>query len=57
MANVQIDAKLSNSKVNGILVFPNLLTWLLPKVEYPMLPTRTNGTPLPSLGKWHDSSR
>lgn len=51
MAEVQLGAKLSDQEQDDIVAFLNSLTGQLPKIEYPMLPTRTDTTPLPSTGK------
>lgn len=51
MAKVQLGVKLSDKDENYIVAFLNSLTGQMPKIEYPMLPTRTDTTPLPSLGK------
>lgn len=51
MAQVQLGAKLSDKEENDIVAFLNSLTGQLPKIAYPILPTRTETTPLPSTGK------
>lgn len=51
MAEVQLGAKLSDQEQDDIVAFLNSLAGQLPKIEYPMLPTRTDTTPLPSTGK------
>lgn len=51
MAEVQLGAKLSDKEEDNIVAFLNSLTGQLPKIEYPILPTRTEATPLPSIGK------
>ncbi|WP_426413946.1 cytochrome-c peroxidase [Bradyrhizobium ganzhouense] len=51
MAEVQLGAKLSDKEENDIVAFLNSLTGQLPKIEYPILPTRTDTTPLPSTEK------
>ncbi|MBH5392284.1 cytochrome-c peroxidase [Bradyrhizobium diversitatis] len=51
MAEVQLGVKLGDKEENDIVAFLNSLTGQLPKIEYPILPTRTDTTPLPSLGK------
>lgn len=51
MAEVQLGAKLSDQEQDDIVAFLNSLTGQLPKIDYPMLPTRTDTTPLPSTGK------
>lgn len=51
MAEVQLGAKLSDKEEDDIVAFLDSLTGQLPKIEYPILPTRTDATPLPSTGK------
>lgn len=51
MAEVQLGAKLSDKEEDDIVAFLDSLTGQLPKIEYPILPTRTETTPLPSTGK------
>ncbi|KWV58098.1 cytochrome C peroxidase [Bradyrhizobium macuxiense] len=51
MGEVQLGEKLSDKEENDIVAFLNSLTGQLPKIEYPILPTRTNETPPPSLGR------
>lgn len=51
MAEVQLGAKLSDKEEDDIVAFLNSLTGQLPKIEYPILPTRTETTPLPSTRK------
>ncbi|WP_426441339.1 cytochrome-c peroxidase [Bradyrhizobium genosp. P] len=51
MAKVQLGAKLSDTEENDIVAFLNSLTGQPPKIEYPILPTRTDATPPPALGK------
>jgi cytochrome c peroxidase len=51
MGEAQLGAKLSDKDEDDIVAFLESLTGQLPKVEYPILPTRTKTTPLPSLGK------
>lgn len=51
MAEVQLGAKLSDKEEDDIVAFLNSLTGQLPKIEYPILPTRTATTPLPSTGR------
>lgn len=50
MAQVQLGAKLSDKEENDIVAFLNSLTGQLPKIAYPILPTRTETTPLPFTG-------
>lgn len=51
MAEVQLGAKLSDKEEDDIVAFLNSLTGQPPKIEYPILPTRTDTTPLPSTEK------
>nr|WP_283844419.1 cytochrome-c peroxidase [Bradyrhizobium cenepequi] len=51
MAKVQLGAKFSDDEENDIVAFLNSLTGQQPKIDYPILPTRTDGTPPPSLGR------
>ena len=51
MSEAQLGTKLDSKEVDDIVAFLNSLTGQVPKVEYPMLPVRTDTTPLPSLGK------
>lgn len=51
MAEVQLGARLSDKEQNDIVAFLNSLTGQLPKIEYPILPARTETTPLPSTGR------
>lgn len=51
MAEVQLGVKLDDKEKNDIVAFLNSLTGQLPKIEYPILPTRTDTTPLPPTGK------
>ncbi|MGV7215742.1 cytochrome-c peroxidase [Bradyrhizobium sp. UFLA05-112] len=51
MSEVQLGAKLSEKEQNDIVAFLNSLSGRLPKIEYPILPTRTKETPPPSLSK------
>lgn len=51
MAKIQLGTKLSDKEENDIVAFLNSLTGQLPKIEYPILPTRSAGTPTPSLGR------
>lgn len=51
MAQTQLGAKLSDKEVDDIVAFLESLTGQLPKIEYPILPTRTDATPYPSLAK------
>ncbi|WP_338060765.1 cytochrome-c peroxidase [Bradyrhizobium valentinum] len=51
MGEIQLGIELSDKEKNDIVAFLNSLTGQLPKIEYPKLPTRTDATPLPSLGR------
>ncbi|QOG21832.1 cytochrome-c peroxidase [Bradyrhizobium sp. SEMIA] len=51
MSEVQLGAELSDEETDEIVAFLNSLTGQLPKIEYPILPTRTIATPKPSLDK------
>jgi len=51
MSEVQLGAKLSDKETDEIVAFLNSLTGQLPKIDYPILPTRTTATPKPSLDK------
>ena len=51
MGQSQLGANLTDSEENDIVAFLQSLTGQMPKIEYPMLPTRTGTTPLPSLTK------
>lgn len=51
MAEVQLGAKLSDKEEDDIVAFLNSLTGQLPRIEYPILPARTDRTPLPSTGR------
>ncbi|OAF07246.1 cytochrome C peroxidase [Bradyrhizobium centrolobii] len=51
MGEVQLGTKLDDKERSDIAAFLNALTGHLPNIEYPMLPTRTNETPPPSLGR------
>ncbi|PAY03303.1 MULTISPECIES: cytochrome-c peroxidase [Bradyrhizobium] len=51
MSEVQLGIKLSDKETDEIVAFLNSLTGQFPKIDYPILPTRTNVTPRPSLDK------
>ncbi|MGY8663471.1 cytochrome-c peroxidase [Bradyrhizobium sp. UFLA05-109] len=51
MSEVQLGAELSEKENNDIVAFLNSLNGRLPKIEYPILPTRTKETPPPSVGR------
>lgn len=49
MGQSQLGAKLTDKEVKDITAFLNALTGEQPKVEYPILPVSTDGTPKPKL--------
>jgi cytochrome c peroxidase len=51
MGAAQLGAKLTDKEEDDIVAFLHTLTGELPRIEYPVLPVRTDTTPLPSLGK------
>jgi cytochrome c peroxidase len=51
MGSAQLGATLTDKEEDDIVAFLNTLTGELPVVPYPVLPTRTEDTPLPSLAK------
>ncbi|MFB9264628.1 cytochrome-c peroxidase [Bradyrhizobium erythrophlei] len=51
MSETQLGVKLSDKEENDIVSFLNSLTGQRPKIEYPILPTRTDATPRPALDK------
>lgn len=51
MSEVQLGTKLSEEENDDIVAFLKSLSGRLPKIEYPILPTRTKETPPPSLGR------
>ncbi|WP_338696000.1 MULTISPECIES: cytochrome-c peroxidase [Bradyrhizobium] len=51
MSESQLGAKLSDTEKDDIVAFLNSLTGQLPKIDYPILPTRTDTTPKPSVHK------
>ena len=51
MGEVQLGAKLTGKEEDDIVAFLDSLTGQLPRIDYPVLPTRTETTPLPSLSK------
>ncbi len=51
MGAAQLGAKLTDKEEDDIVAFLDLLTGQLPKVDYPVLPVRTDTTPLPSITK------
>ncbi|MGO4869969.1 MAG: cytochrome-c peroxidase [Roseiarcus sp.] len=51
MGEAQLGAKLTDKEEDDIVAFLDSLTGQMPTVQYPILPVRTDTTPLPSLGK------
>ncbi|WP_445219840.1 cytochrome-c peroxidase [Bradyrhizobium sp. Pa8] len=51
MSEVQLGTKLSEKENDDIVAFLKSLNGRLPRIEYPILPTRTNQTPPPSSGR------
>ncbi|TWB48768.1 cytochrome-c peroxidase [Bradyrhizobium sacchari] len=51
MSEVQLGVKLDDREKDDIVAFLNSLTGQLPKIDYPILPTRTDKTPKPSVDK------
>ncbi len=51
MGSSQLGAKLSDKEEDDIVAFLGSLTGELPNIPYPVLPVRTESTPLPSLAK------
>jgi cytochrome c peroxidase len=51
MGSSQLGAKLTDKEEDDIVAFLGALTGQLPSVSYPVLPTRTDWTPQPSLAK------
>jgi cytochrome c peroxidase len=51
MGAAQLWAKLTDREEDDIVAFLGTLTGQLPRIEYPILPVRTNRTPEPSLAK------
>ena len=51
MGAAQLGAKLTDKEEDDIVAFLDSLTGQAPKIDYPILPVRTDATPLPSLGK------
>jgi cytochrome c peroxidase len=51
MGAAQLWAKLTDKEEDDIVAFLGTLTGQLPKIEYPILPVRTDRTPEPSLAK------
>ena len=51
MGASQLGAKLSDKEEDDIVAFLGALTGELPAIQSPILPVRTDATPLPSLAK------
>ena len=51
MGSSQLGAKLPDREEDDIVAFLGALTGELPNITYPVLPVRTESTPLPSLAK------
>ncbi|WP_375785041.1 cytochrome-c peroxidase [Bradyrhizobium sp. Pha-3] len=51
MSEIQLGAKLNDTEKDDIVAFLNSLTGQLPKIDYPILPARTEKTPKPSADK------
>jgi cytochrome c peroxidase len=51
MGSAQLGAKLTDEEEDDIVAFLGSLTGELPSIQYPVLPVRTEATPLPSLAK------
>ncbi len=51
MGTAQLGAKLTDKEEDDIVAFLESLTGQLPKIEYPILPVRTDSTPRPTLAK------
>ena len=51
MGSSQLGARLTDTEEDDIVAFLRTLTGQLPDVQYPILPTRTDSTPEPSLVK------
>jgi cytochrome c peroxidase len=51
MGSSQLGAKLTDKEEDDIVAFLGALTGELPSVPYPVLPTRTDATPQPSLAQ------
>ena len=49
MSEIQLGAKLNDRETDDIVAFLNSLTGQLPKIDYPILPARTDTTPKPSM--------
>ena len=51
MGSSQLGAKLTGKEEDDIVAFLTALNGELPAIQYPVLPTRTDATPQPSLAK------
>jgi cytochrome c peroxidase len=51
MGSSQLGAKLTDKEEDDIVAFLDTLSGEAPKVDYPVLPTRTDSTPTPSLAR------
>jgi cytochrome c peroxidase len=51
MGASQLGAKLNDKGEDDIVAFLGSLTGQLPKIDYPILPVRTDKTPAPSLAQ------
>jgi cytochrome c peroxidase len=51
MGESQLGEKLTDAQEDDIVAFLQSLTGRMPKIEYPMLPVRSDTTPLPSLAR------
>ena len=51
MGAAQLGAKLTDQEEDDIVAFLDTLTGEMPNIAYPMLPTRTDATPPPSLAR------
>ena len=51
MGSSQLGAKLTDTEEDDTVAFLRTLTGQMPAVQYPILPTRTDTTPEPSLVK------
>ena len=51
MGQAQLGDKLTDKEEDAIVAFLGSLTGELPKIDYPVLPVRTDATPVPTLAK------
>ena len=51
MGSSQLGAQLTDKEADDIVAFLGTLTGELPNITYPILPTRTDSTPEPSVAK------